>query len=154
MQCSYIPVKNLTLEQFTDIWLKVLPFVKKLVRRGNGRVSEKSIFDEVVSGQVHLWVSFDETKDNEVVAFIATRVRQYPTKRLLAFDYIGGDRIEDWFEQAHDLISAWAATPEADGGPQCDGVEAIGRIGWVRYLKPRGWDQQYCIYERLFKKDG
>lgn len=153
MFCSYIPVKELTFDQFTDIWLKILPFVKKLVPRGHGRVTEKSIFEEVTSGQIQLWVSFDEEKDNEVVAFITTRVREYPKKRLMSFDYIGGDRIEDWFEQAHEVISKWAATPESEGGPQCDGVEAIGRIGWVRFLKPRGWEQQYCIYERMFEKE-
>lgn len=153
MQCSYIPVEQLSLDQFSEIWMKILPFIRKLARRGHGRVSEKSIFDEVVSREIQLWVCFDEEKDNEVVAFIATRVRDYANKRLLSFDYIGGERVEDWFEQAHDLIAEWAKTKLVDGGPECHGIEAIGRIGWVRFLKPRGWEQQYCIYEKMFEKE-
>lgn len=153
MQCTYIPVPQLTLDQFTEVWLRILPFVKKLVKKSHGRVSDKSIFDEVVKNEVHLWVVFDETNDNEVIAFIATRIRDYAVKRLLSFDYIGGERAEDWFELAHDSIADWAKTPQDKGGPGCHGIEATGRIGWVRFLKPRGWDQQYAIYERMFEKD-
>lgn len=153
MQCSYIPIERMTLDQFTEVWLKVLPFVKKLVARGHGRVSEKSVFDEVINREVHLWVCFDEEKDNEVVAFIATRVREYANKRLLSFDYIGGERVEDWFDDAHDLIAEWAKTKQSEGGPACDGIEAIGRLGWQRFLKPKGWESQYVIYERMFEKD-
>jgi hypothetical protein len=153
MQCSYIPIERMTLDQFTEVWLKVLPFVKKLVARGHGRVSEKSVFDEVINREVHLWVCFDEEKDNEVVAFIATRVREYANKRLLSFDYIGGERVEDWFDDAHDLIADWAKTKHEGGGPACDGIEAIGRLGWQRFLKPKGWESQYVIYERMFEKD-
>lgn len=153
MQCSYIPVERITLEQFTEVWLKILPFVKKLVRRGHGRISEKSVFDEVVNREVHLWVCFDDDNNNEVVAFIATRVREYATKRLLSFDYIGGERVEEWFDVAHDLIAQWAKTKIVDGGPECHGIEAIGRLGWQRFLKPKGWDQQYTIFEKMFDED-
>jgi hypothetical protein len=153
MQCSYIPIEKMTLEQFTEIWLKVLPFVKKLVKRGHGRISEKSIFDEVVNREIHLWVVFDETKDNEVIAFIGTKVREYASKRLLSFDYIGGEQAEAWFDVAHDLISDWARTKHIDGGPECHGIEAIGRIGWVRFLKPKGWSQHYAIYEKMFERN-
>lgn len=153
MQCSYIPIERITLEQFTEVWLKILPFVRKLARRGHGRISEKSLFDEVVNREVHLWVAFDENNDNQVIAFIATRVREYASKRLLSFDYIGGERVEDWFDIAHDLIAKWAQTKMSEGGPECHGIEAIGRLGWQRFLKPKGWSSQYVIYEKMFEKD-
>jgi hypothetical protein len=149
MQCTFVPT-----ERVKDVWLEILPYVRKLVAKGNGRVTELSLFEECLNGEAHLWISFDDMDStNHIVAFIMTKVRQYPKKRLLSFEYIGGERIEDWFSQAHDFISQWAQVPESQGGPQCDGVQAIGRLGWVRYLKPRGWEQQYCIYERMFDGD-
>lgn len=152
MTCSYVPMDTLSFEDFSDMWLKILPFVKKLVPKTHGRITETSLLEEVRKGETQLWVSFDI--GNDIIAFIMTKVRVYPKKRLLSFEYIGGEKIDDWFTEAHDVISQWAAIPESQGGPGCQGVEAYGRIGWVRFLKPRGWTQEFCVYERMFQTDG
>jgi hypothetical protein len=149
MQCTYVPTDKLSYDDFADIWLKILPLVRKLVARGGGRVTELSLMEECRKGEAQLWVSFDDT-DNQIIAFIATKIRQYPKKRLLSFEYIGGEKLEEWFETAHNTICSWAQLPEESGGPGCVGVEAIGRLGWQRYLRPRGWTQEFSIYERMF----
>ena len=148
MTCTYVPMDTIPLEEFSNIWLKILPLVKKLIPRAHGRITETSILEEVRTGQAQLWISLDI--GNEPIAFIVTKVRVYPKKRLLSFEYIGGEKIEEWFTEAHDTISQWAAIPLSQGGPWCDGVEAYGRVGWVRYLKPRGWTQEFCVFERMF----
>lgn len=149
MQCTFIPTHELSLEAFSDIWIKILPLVRKLVARGGGRVTELSLMEECRTGQAQLWVCFDkETK--EIPAFIATKIKQYPTKRLLSFEYIGGENLESWFDQAHNTICDWAKIPEASGGPGCTGAEAIGRLGWQRVLRVRGWSNPYSIYEKMF----
>lgn len=153
MQCSYIPVDRMTLDQFTNIWLSILPLVRKFVSRSGVRVTEKTIMNEVLSREVQLWICFDEEQGNKPMSFVVTRIMNYPSGRLLSFDYIGGEDVESWFDIGYDIISEWASTSEADGGPQCIGIEATGRLGWQRFLKPRGWSSRYTVYELMFEED-
>lgn len=144
MKCSYVPV-----DQVQGVWLEILPFVRKLARRADGRMTELSLFKECLSGAVHLWIVYDDDIEAKpIVAFIATKVREYPGKRMLSYEYIGGDRVEDWLGDADQYISDWSKSAG------CQGVEAIGRLGWFRHLKTlnTGWTQEYTLYQRMFEE--
>lgn len=152
MKISYVPFHKMDLDAQTLVWLQILPFVKKLVKQANGRVTEVSLLNECRTAQVSLWVCYEEDKDGTPVpsSFICTKIREYPGKRLLSYEYCGGERIDEWFETATTLIEEWARKT-GDDGPGCDGVEIIGRLGWQRYLVPKGWTQVFSLYEKRFK---
>lgn len=152
MKCSYVPIDRMGLDGQMEVWLQILPFVKKLVTQSNGRVSETSLLEECRTGQVNLWICYEEKDGNPVPAvFICTKVRVYPTGlKLLSYEYCGGERIDEWFDIAHEVITKWCLTPTEEGGAGCDGLEIIGRLGWHRYLKPKGWEQLFTVYELRF----
>ena len=126
------------------IWNQVEPILGKSLLTAHGRYTMKSILREIVNFEQHLWVVFDD--DKKIIAALTTRFVNYPDKRLLAGQFLGGEKIMQWRDPMLETLERWAKDNN------CDGVEMTGRKGFTKVLAPHGWTPEYTVFEKMFKE--
>lgn len=96
------------------------------------------IHDYCLHRQMDLWlVEGDEPK-----ACVVTRVDHGPQATILMVMIVGGRDMDDWI----DLEAGLYDYAMSRG---CVAIEAWGRRGWQRVLKPRGWEPMFTIYRKV-----
>jgi len=103
-----------------------------------------SILKEIVNFEQHLWIVFDD--DKKIIAALTTRFLDYPDKRLLAGQFLGGEKIMQWRDPMLETLERWAKDNN------CDGVEMTGRRGFTKVLAPHGWTPEYTVFEKMFEE--
>ena len=127
------------------IWNQVEPILGKSLLTAHGRYTMKSILREIVNFEQHLWIVFDD--DKKIIAALTTRFVNYPDKRLLAGQFLGGEKIMQWRDPMLETLERWAKDNN------CDGVEMTGRKGFTKVLAPHGWTPEYTVFEKMFKEN-
>jgi len=127
-------------EHLHSLWFEVQGHLTPAVARSNGRWSMEFLYAAIVSGHQHLWLAFDEDKHINGVG--TTEFIDYPCKRMLAVQFLGGSRMNDWCWEMVGRFNSWAT----DNG--CQGIEATGRHGFWKWLKQDGFDRSYTVYEK------
>lgn len=143
MTPALVPPANLN-----EAWIKVLPYIRKLVdEAAGGRVTEMSLYRDVTSGHLQMWVVIDEEDDGKLVAFAMTRVPSYEKVKLVSIDFSGGEKMEQWVQPIYELIEKWSKEIV-----HADGIEICGRAGWERMLSRVGHDfkKKFTIIEKRF----
>ena len=126
------------------IWDQVEPILGKSIATAHGRYTMKSILKEIVNFEQHLWIVFDD--DKKIIAALTTRFLDYPDKRLLAGQFLGGEKIMQWRDPMLETLERWAKDTN------CDGVEMTGRRGFTKVLAPHGWMPEYTVFEKMFEE--
>ena len=126
-------------KQVIDIvWDDVVKILEPAVKTAKGKLSVKDVYDYISEGFYELWVVMDGKK---MIAVITTRVIEYPERRALAMDFIGGTRMKEWLPMVQDVISRYAKDHN------CKYLEGYGRKGWGRWLGKYGWKPDYIAYK-------
>lgn len=123
------------------VWLSILPYVRDLIEVADGRTSELQIYEDALQRKHLLWIAIDDAMDNRIIGFATSKINSYPKRRLLSVEYLGGEDFESWMDALQETFCNFAR----DQG--CDGIEAIGRIGWERMLKKIGWVKRLILVE-------
>ena len=76
------------------VWEEVEPILGKSIGSAHGRYDMKDILKEIVNFEQHLWVVFNE--ESKIIAALTTRFAHYPKKRVLAGQFLGGEKIMRW----------------------------------------------------------
>ena len=76
------------------LWPDVEEQLQKAVIRSNGRWTMDVLFNVIANGQQQLWLAFDEEKNIDGVG--TTEIINYPNKSMLAIQFLGGGRFNDW----------------------------------------------------------
>ena len=126
------------------LWSDVEDQLKRAVIRSNGRWTMEVLFQVISSGQQHLWLAFNEDKEIEGVG--TTEFIDYPNKRMLAIQFLGGDNFNDWVWDMLEKFNGFAK----DSG--CDGIEATARQGFWKWLKQDDFEQSYVVYEKRIER--
>lgn len=128
----------------TEIAPLAWPFIKDYVAASteysNGRASPEDVREEISSGKVMLWVAHDEAHNTH--GFVTGKFLQYPRLKVLDLQFTGGVRLNDWAQDMWDAIEAFARLHN------CDKIEGVGRLGWLRYMKRFGCTPAFYIYEK------
>jgi hypothetical protein len=124
-------------------WEEVEPLLAKSISTAHGRYTMDDILREVVNFHQHLWIVFDE---KEIIAALTTRFMDYPRKRILAGQFLGGTRIMRWRDDMLVTLEKWAKDNN------CTGLEMTGRNGFEKVLAPHGWTPEYVVFEKMFKE--
>jgi len=109
------------------------PMLQRALDRGQGQFTLGDIKDRVMEGELQLW-------HGEGYAAV-TEVLNYPQRRVVLVHLAGGD-LAPLVEAEGDLVK-FARAVEATG------IEIIGRKGWVKALRDRGY-QETAVH--LFKE--
>tara|TARA_R100001129_G_C5223961_1_gene220510 strand:- start:5 stop:442 length:438 start_codon:yes stop_codon:yes gene_type:complete len=125
------------------VWDEVEPILGKSIGSAHGRYEMKDIFKEIVNFQQHLWVVFDGRK---IIAALTTSFTDYPKKKVLSGNFLGGERIMRWRDPMLKTLESWAKDND------CDGLEMTGRDGFEKVLGPYGWTPEYVVFEKMFEE--
>jgi|TARA_R110000824_G_scaffold179000_1_gene359001 hypothetical protein len=128
------------------IWDETSLILGKSIETAHGRYSIDHIEHDILSGEQHLWIVFDE--DKKVTSALTTRFVSYPGKLLLVGQFLGGRDIMSWRNAMLETLERWAVDNS------CDGMEMTGRRGFERVLAPHGWTPEYTVFEKMFEENG
>lgn len=122
------------------VWPEIEDFVKKSTSYSGERASAEDVKGDITSGKVMLWVAHD---DNHVThGFVTGKFLQYPRLNVLDLQFTGGVNLHEWAEDMWNAIEAFARQHN------CDKIEGVGRLGWLRYMKRFGCVPAFYVYEK------
>ena len=105
------------------------PWIEAALEYSGGTHNYQDIVDGISSGYMQLWPAER--------GCLVTEITTYPRKKILNV-FLGGGELDQLIEM-HDDLSAWG---KAQG---CDAATIIGRPGWERIYKARGWQRQHVV---------
>jgi len=141
-------VSSMVPQQFVGpIWSQVEPLLGRLIAKSNERFKAIDILHDLLVNKQQLWIIWDEEQDYKIIAMLTTEVFEYPRKRNLVAQNCAGSRLDEWFDDIYKSIENFAETIG------CDGVEIIGRKGWVPSFKKKGWKEEFVILSKNLKKN-
>jgi len=120
-------------------WSLVEEYLNPALKYSLGEYSIDDIKNLCISKDMQLWVKFDK----EVQGAFVTKINKYPQKNLLLVILLGGDKFQEWRDEADALLNAFGKQHN------CEYVELFGRKGWGKMLK----DLNYNEVTRLFAKE-
>lgn len=123
------------------IWGNVWPLLEPAMQRSHGRWNEQSLFESLAVGRMQLWLAFDAST-KQIDAAAVTQVMSYPSRRMLAVHWLGGDRFNEWVWEMLDLFERFGS----DAG--CTGIEATARQGFWKWLSQTDYEKAYVVYEK------
>jgi hypothetical protein len=126
------------------VWKDMETMLEPAVATVKGKFSVNGIRDGILNGSLVLWMVWENDKPS---AFYTTRIIDYPERRAMALDWLGGSGMKRWMDKVLDNFEAHAR----NNG--CSHLEGYGRPAWGRVLKRRGWEPEYVAY-RMELSDG
>tara|TARA_R100000995_G_C3422706_1_gene94716 strand:- start:19 stop:531 length:513 start_codon:yes stop_codon:yes gene_type:complete len=124
----------------STLWPDVEVQLSKAVARSKGRWTIPALYQAIIYGHQHLWVAFNSDKQIDGVG--TTELVEYPEKRMLCVQFLGGKNFNDWVWDMVDKYSDWARDNN------CSGIEATAREGFWKWLQQDGFEKSYVVYEK------
>lgn len=98
------------------------------------------------NGQMQLWMVFSP-EQQQVYGYVITEVKAYPQCKMLVIQYCAGEENHMQYceDKMYELLDKFAK----ESG--CIGIELVGRPGWGKHVKKRGYEIQSVMYQKFFK---
>ena len=125
------------LEGVDIVWSKARDVLEKSVETSKGKFKAEDIRQELKDGGLVLWLVLE---GSDVVAAITSRVIEYPGRRAMALDWVGGSKMNQWLPLVLNTLQKYAK----ECG--CMHLEGYGRKAWGKILKKYGWNPEYIAY--------
>ena len=95
---------------------------------------------------MQLWVVFS-SEEQVIYGYVITEIKPYPNCKMLVVQYCAGEDNHMQFveDKMYALLDKFAVDM------QCAGIELIGRPGWGKHVKKRGFEVQSVMYQKFFK---
>ena len=124
-------------EAVNVVWADVNRVMQDSVETSNGKFHIDDLYHGIQTGLYSLWVIMEEEK---VIAAITTRIIEYPGRKALAMDWLGGSKMKEWLPMAQETMESFAKDNK------CTHLECYGRKAWGRWLGKYGWNPEYIAY--------
>ena len=108
------------------------------MRTTNDKFTTQSRYDDVKRGWYTLRVI---VKEAVIVTALTTRILEYPNKRGLTVDWVGGGNMVEVLALSQSTLRKCAEDNN------CDHIEGYGRKAWGRCLEKYGWKPEYIAYK-------
>ena len=128
MICTAVPREAVDI-----VWADVSGMLNKAIETSKGKYHIDDIYEDLTKGYYNLWLVIDSEKDEKVVAAITTRIIEYPNRKAMAMDWVGGRRMTEWLPIVMNRLISFAN----DCG--CSHLEGYGRKAWMKILKKYNW---------------
>ena len=119
------------------IWKDVERVLKKSVSTAVGKMDLIDVLRGILDDTYVLWVVFE---NDIIIAAFTTRIIQYPRRRSMALDWVGGNRMREWQDMCIKVVVSFAKENN------CQHLEGYGRKAWGRALKKYGFYPEYIAY--------
>jgi hypothetical protein len=136
-----IKISAVPVDLVNQYWGHVLPILSKAFNYASMKISEQDVYTDIMNGDQTLWVAFDGTPLNLVGAF-TVRVKNYPAGKALCGEHLGGERLNEWADELFDTMESYA------NHLGINRLELIGRRGWEKLLRSKGWKANTIVYEK------
>ena len=123
-----------------SLWPDVREQLARAIKRSHGRWNMEFLYASILNGNQQLWLSFDA--ENNIDGVGTTEILQYPEKRMIAVQFLGGDRFNDW---VWDMLEKFK---DFGRDNDCTGIEATARMGFWKWLEQDDFSRSYVVYER------
>jgi hypothetical protein len=141
LQLSLIPHGT-----FYRVLPALMPYLEESAVRSRGRVVVDDLIRIIVSGEMQLWVVYEE-ETNQIYGHFMTEVRKYPQTQLLVIQYAAME--PNHMAQIEDQMQEYASRFAKEMG--CAGIEFIGRPGWKKHASKYGYEAQSVTYQKFFE---
>ncbi len=130
---SYVPISEL------DKWWPVAsPMIELARKRYDSQYGLDDVKDAIAKGKAVLWLIMVGSKPR---AAMTTSEDQYPRRKVLCIELLGGDAAEDW---AEDAVGELARVARAAG---YDAIETKARRGWSKMAGKYNFRPVHVAYE-------
>jgi len=124
----------------------IFPYLMESAERSRGRATVDDILRFLFSGEMALWVVFDE-ETQEAHGHFVTEIKQYPQCKMLVIQYAA--MTPNYMAEIEDLMQRYAEEYARQVG--CRGIEFVGRPGWKKHAERYGYKAQSVMYQRFFE---
>lgn len=120
------------------------PWLQKMARWSGGRRTVEDIVRRVVTREALLWVT--KNAEGTPNGALVTHIEAYPRMRMLSVDHCAGERgqMDDIANEMYEALEKFSKFN------QCEGVEFVGRPGWVKHVEKRGYKPKHVLFELRF----
>lgn len=132
MMITAVPIEGVDI-----VWEDAKKVLHKSVNTSAGKFEVEDLKQELKQGQLVLWLVMD---GSEVLAALTSRVIEYPGRRAMALDWVGGKHMRKWLPLVLNTLQKYATDCE------CKHIEGYGRKAWGRILQKYGWKPEYIAY--------
>lgn len=132
MMITAVPIEGVDI-----VWEDAKRVLHKSVNTSAGKFEVEDLKQELKQGQLVLWLVMD---GSEVLAALTSRVIEYPGRRAMALDWVGGKHMRKWLPLVLNTLQKYATDCE------CKHIEGYGRKAWGRILQKYGWKPEYIAY--------
>jgi hypothetical protein len=134
----YVPI-----EKFIELAPLLLPLIERAMEYSQGEYSLDDVIDGVLDKKMQLWGVVDG--EAGIVGAAITRVIQAPGLTTLQIMYVGGTDMREWGPSFDATLNDFGKTQG------CTRLQACGRHGWAKALKPQGYSQDYVVMGKAIK---
>jgi len=122
--------------EIQHVWHIVGPLLQKGIDKSNGEYTLDDLYQFLVSDAMQLLVA---VINDRIVAAINTEIVIYPRKRAVRLINAGGSHLQQWGPELWEFMEQMAQNNN------CDLIEAVGRPGWMRFLKSVSKDKGQAV---------
>ena len=116
-------------------WDAAKEYLKDAIALNRGEFDLEDIHKLILEKKMQLW----GIHDGELKAVMVTEVIEYPRQKRVRVVLIGGSEMDTWLEVA---VEAMDRFKELNGA---DGIEILGRKGWVKTLAQHGYKEYETV---------
>lgn len=119
-----------------DIAEDVLRILSPAIAMSDGKYTNKDVFTAIANGDMQLWMVHSNVTG--YCAAVVTKVIPYPSKKVLNIMFCAGKHLSAWIK----FIECIKDFAVKNG---CSSIEEYGRKGWLRELKPLGFEPLHYV---------
>lgn len=116
------------------VWPVVKPMLQRAIEYNQGDFDTNYVLSRLMDSTMQLFVGYD-TKD--IIYAAVTEILPYQKLRALRIVLMGGKDIDSWVDTK--IFERFALSQA------CERIEIVGRKGWIKKLKSRGYKQTHYI---------
>tara|TARA_R110000824_G_scaffold345898_1_gene532603 strand:- start:2016 stop:2468 length:453 start_codon:yes stop_codon:yes gene_type:complete len=132
-------------DHYSSVKDDVEALITKSIKLSDGRDDFATVWNELQRTHQQLWMVFDS--ENKPIAALLTSIKAYALKRMFLLQWLGGEDMDDWLGRLLDTLAAFAKANS------CAGMEIVGREGWKRALRDRGWEANLVVCTKYFDEE-
>ena len=121
-----------------ELALRLAPDIERALEHG-GDFTLDDIHEKLAARDWQLWAV---TREGKHAGCVITHVAVRPAAKVVEIVLLAGKDARKWMPETEDVIEAWARDLGAVA------MEATGRDGWERRMKPAGWCKSAVVIRR------
>lgn len=118
-----------------EYWDIAKEYLNPSIAMNRGAFTAEDLYQLISDKDMQLW----GVHDGALKAVFITQIVEYIRIKRLRLVLIGGHEIENWLEIVSECMDKFAK----ENG--CTGIELWGRKGWIKRLKPLGYEEYETV---------